>query len=93
MQVNHWNVRDRLSDFTTRPNHGLTCQLALELFETLLRIESDIRDAQEFAAERSNARDQLTTLLDGIEGVRERVEKMDEILIEVFGAKTEQVAS
>ena len=87
MNVNHWTVRDTLGQPSNRPNHQATCALALELFESLLRIASEIEDAETFASEEQGDRGRAIAYENGIEMMKEHIERADAILADVLATK------
>ena len=87
MNVNHWTVRDTLGQPSNRPNHQATCALALELFESLLRIASEIEDAETFASEEQGDRGRVIVYQAHIERVKEHIERADAILADVLATK------
>ena len=87
MNVNTWTVRDTLGQPTNRPNHQATCALALELFESLLSIASLIDDAETFASEAKDNRDLAIAYQNGIEMMKEHIERADAILADVLATK------
>ncbi len=87
MNVNIWTVRDTLGQPSNRPNHQATCALALELFESLLRIAQLIDDAETFASEAKDNRDLAITYQDHVEMMKEHIERADTILADVLVTK------
>ena len=87
MNVNHWTVRDTLGQPSNRPSHQAVCALALELFESLVRIASEIDDAETFASEARGDRDRAIVYQDHIEMMKEHIERADAILADVLVTK------
>ena len=87
MNINLWTVRDTLGQPSNRPSQGVVCALALELFEALVRIASEIEDAEIFASEAHGDRDRVIVYQDHIEMMKEHIERADTILTDVFATK------
>ena len=72
----------RVIDPTTRQR-----ALALELFESLLRIASQIDDAETFASEAQGDRGRAIVYQNHIEMMKEQIERADTILADVLATK------
>lgn len=86
MNVNTWTVRDTLGQ-PSKFSQQQACALALELFESLLRIASEIEDAETFASEEQGDRGRVIVYQDHVEMMKEHIERADTILADVLATK------
>ena len=86
MNVNTWTVRDTLGQ-PSKFSQQQACALALELFESLWQIASLIDDAETFASEAKDNRGRAIAYQNGIEMMKEHIERADAILADVLATK------
>jgi|TARA_R100000030_G_scaffold78906_1_gene61856 hypothetical protein len=86
MKVNLWAVRDTLgqpSKFSQRE----ACALALEFFESLSSIASEIEDAETLASEEQGDRGRVIVYQSEIEMMKEHIERADTIMARVLASR------
>ena len=86
MKVNLWAVRDTLgqpSKFSQRE----ACALALEFFESLSRIASEIADAEAMASEAKDNHDRVFWYESEIEMMKKHIERADTIMARVLASR------